>query len=399
MTVNDPHEEVMREKGRSMSDFLHLLFKWRKFIAAATGSVAFVCIIVVLLLPKWYKSTVAILPPADQGTLNPLGSATSMLKGLAAVKSLGSFGQGLGAYNYFAILKSRSAAEQVITKFNLREIYGLEDAPIEDVLREIQGNVEFQIEEDDYISISVFDKDPVRAADMANYYVDLLNEISIELGTQEARNNRDFIGGRVKEVQDALRTAEDSLRSYQEASGMIIAPTMEGSGIAPIAELYGLKAKKEIELGIAKREGTSDNLIAKQLQMQLTEIDKKLRTFPELGVSSMRFYREIAIQQTILEFLVPMYEQAKVEAQKEIPVILVLDRAVPAQEKASPKRMIIVAVATATAFMFSILVVALRERLIRASEDGGLSSEMDLIRRLLVSLIPSRFSGREHSSP
>jgi uncharacterized protein involved in exopolysaccharide biosynthesis len=379
-------------------DFLHLILKWRKFITVTVGAVAVLSVVITLLLPKWFKSSVSILPPADQGVLNPLGSASSMLKGLAAVKSLGSFGQGLGAYNYFAILKSRASMEEVIEKFNLRVVYDVQEDPIEEVLRELEDNVDFQIEEDDYISITVYDKDPQRAADMANYFVELLNKISIRLGTQEARSNREFIGQRVKEVQEALHAAEDSLQGYQERSGMLMPPTTEGASIAPIAELYGLKARKEIELGIASREGTADNLLTRQLKMQLAEIEKKLRTFPEVGVTSLRWYREIAIQQTILEFLVPMYEQAKVEEQKEIPVILVLDRAVPAQEKASPKRLLIVAISTLTALFFAVFLVVTRERLERVASGASISKEMDSIRQMIASMIPSRFSGGGRSN-
>jgi uncharacterized protein involved in exopolysaccharide biosynthesis len=398
MAVNHPTMANTEGPNSSFLDYVHLLLRWRKFIITTVGCVAVLSVVISLLLPKWFKSTASILPPADQGVLNPLGSASSMLKGLAAVKSLGSFGQGLGAYNYFAILRSRSAMEAVINKFNLREVYDVQDKPIEDVLQELEGNVDFQIEEEDYISVSVYDKDPQRAADMANYYVDLLNEISIRLGTQEARNNREFIGSRVKEVQEVLRIAEDSLQSYQERSGMLMPPTTEGSGIAPIAELYGLKARKEIELGIAKREGTSVNLLARQLQMQLSEIEKKLKTFPGAGVTSMRFYREIAIQQTILEFLVPMYEQARVEEQKDIPVILVLDRAVPAEEKASPKRMIIVALSTLAASLFSILIVAFRERLARLSSQADSGEKMKSIRDIFRSSVSFRFSRKDPSN-
>jgi uncharacterized protein involved in exopolysaccharide biosynthesis len=289
--------------------------------------------------------------------------------------------------------------EDVIERFQLREVYDIHDDPIEDVLKALEENVDFQIEEDDYISITVYDKDPQRAADMANYFVELLNRISIRLGTQEARNNRDFIGGRVKEVQEALHAAEDSLQGFQERAGMLIPPTTEGSGLAPIAELYGLKARKEIELGIASREGTADNLLTRQLKMQLAEIDKKLKTIPEVGVTSMRWYREIAIQQTILEFLVPMYEQAKVEEQKEIPVILVLDSAVPAEEKASPKRLIIVALSTFTGLLFAVFVVATREKLNRMVSEEGIGKEMESIRRMLLAMVPARFSRGGSSNP
>ncbi len=50
------------------------------------------------------------------------------------------------------------------------------------------------------------------------------------------------------------------------------------------------------------------------------------------------------IQQKILEFLLPLYEQAKINEQKDIPVLLVLDKAAPAIEKSKPKRSIVVLV-------------------------------------------------------
>ena len=38
----------------------------------------------------------------------------------------------------------------------------------------------------------------------------------------------------------------------------------------------------------------------------------------------------------------PMYEQAKVEEQKSIPTIMVIDKAVPSQIKYSPKKSVII---------------------------------------------------------
>ena len=93
---------------------------------------------------------------------------------------------------------------------------------MEKAIKELDGNVAFEEQTDDNITIEVYDKDPIRAANMANYFVELLNEVSIRLGTQEARSNREFIESRVIDTRHNLQQTEEALREYQEYSGMII---------------------------------------------------------------------------------------------------------------------------------------------------------------------------------
>ena len=66
------------------------------------------------------------------------------------------------------------------------------------------------------------------------------------------------------------------------------------------------------------------------------------REMPDIAIQYLRAYREVELQQTIMEFVLPMYEQAKVEEQKSIPTLLVIDKAIPPELKYSPKRAAIV---------------------------------------------------------
>jgi len=63
---------------------------------------------------------------------------------------------------------------------------------------------------------------------------------------------------------------------------------------------------------------------------------------PDLTINYYRNFREIEIQSKILEFVLPMYEQAKVEEQKSIPTLIVVDPAVPPTLKYSPKKAFII---------------------------------------------------------
>ena len=66
------------------------------------------------------------------------------------------------------------------------------------------------------------------------------------------------------------------------------------------------------------------------------------KEMPDIAIQYLRNYRDVKIQQEILEIVLPMYEQAKVEEQKSIPTIMVIDKAVPPELKYSPKRLIII---------------------------------------------------------
>jgi len=318
-------------------------------------------VIVSFLLPKWYKATCSIMPPKEQSIFGQLGSVGSLLKELSPTQKMGGFGQNLGVYNYLAILKSRTAMEGVIRKFDLIKVYDVSDSSMENTMKELKENVAFEIQDEDYITVDVYDKDPLRAAAMANYYVEVLNTISIQLGTQEARNNREFIAKRVDKSKEDLRNAEEILRKYQERSGLMIAPEQSSSGVSAIAELYGMKAKKEVELAILERSATKNNDLLQQLQIELSELGKKLGTFPEAGLESFRLYRNVAIQQKIVEYLIPLYEQAKINEQKDVPVLLVLDKAIPPEKKDKPKRSLIVLLVALVTAVFSIAAVFLIE--------------------------------------
>jgi len=66
------------------------------------------------------------------------------------------------------------------------------------------------------------------------------------------------------------------------------------------------------------------------------------KEMPNIAIQYLRNYREVEIQQSILEIIMPMYEQAKVEEQKSMPTVMVINRAVPPQLKDSPKRSAII---------------------------------------------------------
>lgn len=242
----------------------------------------------------------------------------------------------------------------VIQQFNLLEVYEIDDGSMEKAVREFQGNFDVAVSEEGSIVVSVFDRDAQRAADMANYVVHALNEISSHLGSSEARSTREFLEQRVSENRTALASAEDSLKSFQERHGIMFLPEDTKASAGSLSSLYARKLYADVELSILKRTAGTESPPYKQLEMQRDELARKLSIFPDLGMEMFRLYRDVLIQQKLMELLVPLYEQARIEEQKNIPVVLVLDEAVPPERKARPNRSLIVVSACVSSLIVSV---------------------------------------------
>ncbi len=379
-------------RSSSLFDYLYILFKHRTFIFVTVGSVAVLTALISLSLPNWYAARASLLPPKRPGGLSGMleGGLSSLMKNLSGL------GRGLGtseeAYSYLAILQSRTAMEAVVQKFDLVKVYKIKDGSLEKAVRKLSRKAEFDIGSEGNINITVYDRDRQRAADMANYFIEVLNEISVRLGTQEARNNREFVERRYQENLRDLRLAEDSLKAFQQRYGIYALPEQTEAAIKGAAELKGEAIAKEIALRIAERSYGADHPETQSLRLQVAEMNRKLgemkfgtpdwfsdralnlfvpfKDVPELGIEYIRRYREFEIQNKLLEFLLPLYEQAKLEEQKEMPVVLVLDRAVPPERKAKPRRSLLVVIFTALATLFATSAAFLAEIYEREKEHN-----------------------------
>lgn len=365
--------EGSRRSPFSLVDLLGALSRSRKFVYINVGVITIGAVIVSLLLPRWYMGSATILPPKNQGLLGLVGASSStLMRQLTPLRALGTGAQSPDLYNYLAILKSRSVMERVVLHFDLFTRYDVRDSMMDDAIKALSGNVDFKVSEEGTLRVDVADKDPVQAAAMANYFVALLDELNRALNTREARGNRAFIEERVAAILADLRKAEEDLRQYQEKYGFVAIGENAASSVSAVAALYAEKTKKELEVGILKRTVGRDNPLLGSAELQLSELNRKLKQVPQLGMGFLRVYREFMVQQKLYETLLPFLEQAKVEEQRDTPTLLILDSAVPPERAFYPKKTIIVLVFFFLSVVLSISVVMVRERVaIFAKERPG----------------------------
>jgi uncharacterized protein involved in exopolysaccharide biosynthesis len=166
VTETVPGTKETSEAAVSPIDLLVALAQQKRILLGVPLVAGLISLIVVLVLPKWYTATAKIMPPQQSQS-----NAVAIL-GQLGVLAGGAAGQ-LGLKNpsdvYVTILKSRTVADNLIKRFDLKQVYD-EDYLIE-ARKELARNSSLTAGREGVITIEVDDKDPKRAAELANAYV------------------------------------------------------------------------------------------------------------------------------------------------------------------------------------------------------------------------------------
>ena len=358
------------EDGISLIDLLIVLAKHKRLIIGLPLIVGICAAVVTFFLPPIYTATAKILPPQQGGQ----SSAAAMLSQMGGMG--GSTGAALGMKNpnemYVAMLKSRTVADNMIQRFGLMDAY--KTAAMVDA-RKVLG-IASQIaagRTDGVITIHVDDRDPKRAAELANAYIEELHKLSQTLAVTEAGQRRLFLEKQLKQAKDSLADAEVAMRKLQETTGLIKLDDQGRAIIEALAQLKTQVTAKEVELGSMRLFATESNpdLLRTQRELitlrdQLGKLEKTGSTnefgimmtsgkLPEAGLEYVRKFREVKYHETIFELLARQYEIAKVDESKDAPIVQVLEKAIPPERKSKPSRRNIVLASLFGAFFLTVL--------------------------------------------
>ena len=382
---------TITQDNEVLTDNLLLFWTNRRLIVKNTIIVAFISLIISLLLPKWYASKAVVLS-SGAGKFNFLSSISPI-----PVANFGLSTINEDINNFIAILQSRTVKEYMVNKFNLVERYNQRD--IEYAMEALEEKMELEVTEEGTLEISIIDKDPIVAKQMVSEVLIMLDQINQNIGMEAGRYNREFLEKRLNENENNLEKAELDLKIFQEKTGIIdlvaqLSSTMQMSAQAynsifeAYTELYAKKIETETQLAVAKTTLSINNPTLMQLEKLLNEqtfqleqlmikLDAKLQyllssitptqvdnipniefsvsfnSLPSLGLENARLIREVKLQSTIQEILIPQYEQAKLEETKNIPTLQLIDKPKVAINKAKPKRALIVIGSTLMSILVS----------------------------------------------
>lgn len=367
--------------GNALIEFITVTIKYRWFLFWFIFVITSVAILVALISPKWYKSRASVFPAEEADLLGELGGLSSLVKTFSPGKGLSGLTGPSETDRYIAILKSGSVVDKVINKFDLVNVYEISDGSIEKTAKVLMSNVDIEVQDEGNLTIDVYDKDPQRAADMANYFVEILNEVNSRLHVQNATANREFIEKRYNQNLKDIAEGEQTMQDFQKKYGVVAVPEQIEATVKAMAEVYGKLAEKEIEFNVLKRSLSIEHPVLKTTEIEVQELRKKIdlintgsknlnsdikvlipfKQAPELGAEYLKIYRNLEIQYKILQFITPLYEQSRVEEIRNTPSVIILDRASPAERKAKPKISLYALIAFISSVLVGFVVVYTKE--------------------------------------
>jgi tyrosine-protein kinase Etk/Wzc len=326
-----------------------------------------------------FEATALIIPRQDETS----NLASSVLRGMKNMPlNLGTTTPNAQIDMYKTIVYSRTMMESVIKKFDLIAVYGLSPSDIacmEKAIKRLAKEISTKETEESAFRISVRSNTRQRAADMTNFIVTAMNKRIIDLQISRSRENRIFLENRVHDLRNQIRSDEDSLREYQERTGLLDVKTQLLGILTTHASLEKEFAGKQLQLDVMKRLYAKNAPQIRELEIQVQEYDKKLKELrlegdpgspllplkdlPATSVGFVRRYREVEIDNLLLEYVMPLYEQAKVEEKKDYPILQVIDYAVPPATKAFPPRVLFAFIGACGLTLLVFVLLRLRDTL------------------------------------
>ncbi|MBV9608045.1 MAG: lipopolysaccharide biosynthesis protein, partial [Acidobacteria bacterium] len=385
--VNEPavyDEQDFAEPRPSRSNWATaaLLWQQRRLLLRAAMVAAVLAAIISLFIPNRYTARTRIMPPesSQNGMAMLAALAGKAMPGLAGLATDVVGGKNSGAL-FVGLLQSRTVQDRLVDRFDLRKVYW--DRYWEDARDDLHKRTDVgEDRKSGIITIEVTDRDPRRAAAMANAYVEELDHLVAQVSTSSARQERLFIEQRLEGMKQDLERAEKNFSEFASKNTALDIKEQTRAMVGSAAQLQGQLMVAQSELEGLKQVYTSSNIRVRSAAARVAELQKQLknlggsddasasadelypsiRKLPLLGVEWANLYREAKVQETVYELLTQKYELARIEEAKEIPVVKVADRPVVPEKKSFPPRLLIIALSALGAVILgSVWIVYSRE--------------------------------------
>ena len=283
------------------------------------------------------------------------------------------------------MLKSRPVLDAIVDRFRLMRLHKTKYR--EDARRSLLGQLTASDDKKSgIITIAVEDKDPKRAAEMANAFVDELKNLNKRLAVTEAGQRRLFYEEQLKDVKESLLQSEESLKGFQEKTGAIKMDDQARAVIQGLAQVRAQIAAKEVQLRVMKTYATVNNPDAQRLEEEVRGLKEQMgrleakgghnpdalmptSRMPQVGTDYLRKLRELKFNEALYEILLKQFEVAKLDEARDATVIQVIEQAVPPEKKFKPKRTQMVLIAFVVGLFISIFGAFFLEFIERSGQD------------------------------
>lgn len=382
-----------RDDDVTLFDIVSAIVRRKKLLIAVPFVTTTVAVVISLVMPNMYKATTRLLPPQQSqssaaGLLSQLGGVASLATGMTGLKNPNDM--------YVAMLKSRTVADKIIAKYDLKKLYEVDSQ--EKARKELENSSVIAAGKDGLITVDVELPDQQLSPKIANAYVAELTELTKTLAVTEASRRRIFYEQQLELAKNNLSKAEVSLKSGLESHGVISVDGESRAIVETIGKLRAQASAKEIELRAMDAFVTTSNPTYRRAQEELTSLRNELSKLEngrsstatqtqkieggKDGFENIKTLRDVKYFQMLYEILAKQYEVARLDEAKEPAIIQVLDEAIVPEKKSKPRRSLIVLGGAFGGFFVALAWIVFSLVVRKSLSANGFSSWSDMKRQV-----------------
>jgi tyrosine-protein kinase Etk/Wzc len=377
--------EVKKQKAKGdphMMDYLTMMARHRTAVVGFTLVFGVLFFAFTFVMRFTFSSTATLLPPEKQ----QLGGLMSFLAGSGALDIMKT--QENPALDLFQnVLESRTLAEEVARDPRIIRYFSAWDTSQKSIAGAVQRSMQVDALRNGMMTVTIDmethwspddaekDSAKVLSAYLANKLVATLDNFNRERLMTSARNTRVFVEGEYKKRMQQLDTAYASMQNFQQKNKAVSLPDQLSATVTAAAELGASIQQMEIQLSVEERELSPNSDRIQTLRAQLQAAKRALAGFddgsvgdyvvglkgvPQLARQFAGLTREIKLLETLTAYLRQQWEQEKINEQRNLPSLQVLDPAIPPDRKSSPKRLAMLLLGLSCGFVASIVYVGVQ---------------------------------------
>lgn len=392
---------AMERDEISLLDILLVVAERKRMVLMVTAIAAVVAMVVSLVVSSRFTATATLLPPQQNASIGAaLSSQLGSLGGVAALA-----GSSLNLKNpndmFVGMLRSRTVEDGMVERFGLMQEYRKRYPSDARKAFESHSGVD-GTGKDNLIRISVDDRDPKRAAEMANGYVEQFRSLSQHLAITEASQRRMFFEQELERAKNNLADAEEALKQTEQKTGLIQLDSQARALIETAASLRAQITAREVQIEGMETYATGENAQLVQARRELDGLRAQLAKLggsavasggelivpkglvPAAGMEYARKFRGVKYAETIYEILARQFEIAKLDEAKEGSLIQVVDAAVAPDRRSFPKRTLMVVVSTAAGFFLGVFLALLSAKYRRMHENAEACAKLARLGQMLA---------------
>ena len=373
----------IQKKDPQLMDFFTLLAKHKRVVFFSTFFLGICFLAFTYIMPQTFVGESSLIPPEKQGQ----SGLMSFLTGGSGALDLMKGAENPAIDMFKNVLDSRQLSEQIAKDQRIRRYFatfdtsekgivgGIHNAMLCEALRNSIFTVDITIKTHWLPDAAEKDSARLLVPYLAKVFVDHLDRYNRERLMTTARNTRIFVEGEYHNRIAQLDTAYGKLQAFQEEHKTISLTDQLSTSVTSAAMLGSQQQQLEMQLAVEERDLTPNSGRIQLLRAQLEEAKRELRKYDQGGVGDyvMAFKdvptlthqlanltREVKLLETLSAYLRQQLEQERINEQRDLPTLQVLDAAIAPDRRSSPSRFSMLLIGLFSGFILSIIYIAIR---------------------------------------